>query len=102
MALTEYARADVRARWSQSGCYRRLRSLRSLPLLDAGLLLPNADVIIDAKSGVSGAGKTPTEQTHFCEVHGSLSACGVLNHRHGAEIGRASAARHLHAASAAD
>ena len=45
-----------------------------------------ADIIVDAKSGVSGAGKTPTERTHFSEVHGSLSAYGVFDHRHGAEI----------------
>ena len=36
--------------------------------------------------GVSGAGKTPSERTHFSEVHGSLSAYGVFGHRHGAEI----------------
>jgi N-acetyl-gamma-glutamyl-phosphate reductase len=41
---------------------------------------------VDAKSGVSGAGKTPSERTHFSECHGSLSAYGVFNHRHGAEI----------------
>jgi N-acetyl-gamma-glutamyl-phosphate reductase len=35
---------------------------------------------------VSGAGKTPSERTHFSEVHGSMSAYGVLGHRHGAEI----------------
>ena len=56
------------------------------PLADAGLLVPGRDIIIDAKSGVSGAGKTPSERTHFSEVHGSLSAYGVFGHRHGAEI----------------
>ncbi len=56
------------------------------PLQAAGLLVPNTDVIVDAKSGVSGAGKNPTERTHFSEVHGSLSAYGVLGHRHGVEI----------------
>ena len=35
---------------------------------------------------MSGAGKTPSERTHFSECHGSLSAYGVFNHRHGAEI----------------
>jgi len=35
---------------------------------------------------VSGAGKTPSERTHFSECHGSLSAYGVFNHRHAAEI----------------
>ncbi len=43
-------------------------------------------VVIDAKSGVSGAGKTPTERTHFSEVHGSIAAYGVFSHRHEAEI----------------
>ena len=41
---------------------------------------------VDAKSGVSGAGKTPSARTHFSECHGSLSAYGVFAHRHGAEI----------------
>jgi N-acetyl-gamma-glutamyl-phosphate reductase len=56
------------------------------PLLDAGVVAKGADIVIDAKSGVSGAGKTPTERTHFSEVHGSVSAYGVFGHRHGAEI----------------
>ena len=54
------------------------------PLVDASLLEPG--VIIDAKSGISGAGKTPSERTHFSECHGSISAYGVFDHRHGAEI----------------
>ena len=49
-----------------------------------GLLEPG--IIIDAKSGISGAGKTPTERTHFSECHGSISAYGVFAHRHAAEI----------------
>ena len=86
--LTEHARAEVRAARvvANPGCYPTAALLALKPLLDAGLLLPHADVIVDAKSGVSGAGKTPTDRTHFSEVHGSLSAYGVLNHRHGAEI----------------
>jgi N-acetyl-gamma-glutamyl-phosphate reductase len=39
-----------------------------------------------AKSGVSGAGKTPSERTHFSECHGSIAAYGVFAHRHAAEI----------------
>ena len=54
------------------------------PLTDAGLL--EGDVIIDAKSGISGAGKKPSERTHFSECHGSVSAYGLFEHRHGAEI----------------
>jgi N-acetyl-gamma-glutamyl-phosphate reductase len=60
--------------------------LALMPLASAGLLVPGSDVIVDAKSGVSGAGKTPSERTHFSEIHGSLAAYGVFGHRHGAEI----------------
>jgi N-acetyl-gamma-glutamyl-phosphate reductase len=68
------------------GCYPTATLLALAPLIDAGLLVAGADVIVDAKSGVSGAGKTPSERTHFSECHGSLSAYGVFGHRHGAEI----------------
>src|SRR5205085_124701 len=68
------------------GCYPTATLLALSPLVEAGLLLPHTDVIVDAKSGVSGAGKTPSERTHFSEVHGSMAAYGVFNHRHGAEI----------------
>jgi N-acetyl-gamma-glutamyl-phosphate reductase len=68
------------------GCYPTAALLPLAPLASAGLLVKGADVIVDAKSGVSGAGKTPSERTHFSEVHGSLAAYGVLGHRHGAEI----------------
>jgi N-acetyl-gamma-glutamyl-phosphate reductase len=43
-------------------------------------------VVVDAKSGISGAGKTPSDRTHFCENHGSVAAYGVFSHRHTAEI----------------
>ena len=68
------------------GCYPTATLLALAPIAAAGLLAAGADVIVDAKSGVSGAGKTPSERTHFSEVHGSLSAYGVFGHRHGAEI----------------
>jgi N-acetyl-gamma-glutamyl-phosphate reductase len=86
--LTERARGAVaRARMvANPGCYPTATLLALAPLIEAGLLLPSADIIVDAKSGVSGAGKTPSERTHFSECHGSLSAYGVFNHRHGAEI----------------
>jgi N-acetyl-gamma-glutamyl-phosphate reductase len=70
-----------------AGCYPTAAILALQPLLEAKLLVTDgAPLIIDAKSGVSGAGKTPTERTHFSECHGSLSAYGVFNHRHAAEI----------------
>jgi N-acetyl-gamma-glutamyl-phosphate reductase len=86
--LTErYRDAVARARLvANPGCYPTAAILALAPLVEAGLLEPGADIVVDAKSGVSGAGRTPSERTHFSECHGSLSAYGVFNHRHGAEI----------------
>jgi len=86
--LTERERGSVaRAQLvANPGCYPTATLLALSPLVEAGLLVPNSDVIVDAKSGVSGAGKTPSERTHFSEIHGSMAAYGVFNHRHGAEI----------------
>ncbi|MGH9411410.1 MAG: N-acetyl-gamma-glutamyl-phosphate reductase [Vicinamibacterales bacterium] len=67
-----------------AGCYPTAAILALQPLVQRELV--RGPIIIDAKSGVSGAGKTPTERTHFSECHGSLSAYGVFNHRHAAEI----------------
>ncbi|HEU4936205.1 MAG TPA: N-acetyl-gamma-glutamyl-phosphate reductase [Vicinamibacterales bacterium] len=66
------------------GCYPTAAVLALQPLVAASLVEPG--IVIDAKSGVSGAGKTPTERTHFSECHGSISAYGVFAHRHAAEI----------------
>src|SRR3954467_5332337 len=87
--LTERYRADLRESLlvACAGCYPTAAILALRPLLDQSLLaLDGAPLIIDAKSGVSGAGKTPTERTHFSECHGSLSAYGVFDHRHAVEI----------------
>ena len=85
-ALPERSRAalPVARLASCPGCYPTAALLAILPLIDAGLL--DGDVIIDAKSGVSGAGKSPTDRTHFSENHGSVAAYGVFGHRHGAEM----------------
>ena len=64
------------------GCYPTAALLALAPLKQLGL----ADVIIDAKSGVSGAGKTPKASTHFCSVDSDLVAYGVQSHRHYPEI----------------
>ena len=66
------------------GCYPTAALLALEPLTAAGLL--DGMIVIDAKSGISGAGKTPSDRTHFSENHGSVSAYGVFSHRHGAEI----------------
>jgi N-acetyl-gamma-glutamyl-phosphate reductase len=67
-----------------AGCYPTAAVLALQPLVAGGLVEPG--IIIDAKSGISGAGKTPTERTHFSECHDSISAYGVFAHRHAAEI----------------
>jgi N-acetyl-gamma-glutamyl-phosphate reductase len=86
--LTELERPSVEGARivANPGCYPTATLLALRPLVSAGLLLPGADIVVDAKSGVSGAGKTPSERTHFSEVHGSVAAYGVFGHRHGAEI----------------
>jgi N-acetyl-gamma-glutamyl-phosphate reductase len=67
-----------------AGCYPTAALLALQPLAAARVIQPG--VIIDAKSGISGAGKTPSERTHFSECHGSIAAYGVFAHRHAAEI----------------
>jgi N-acetyl-gamma-glutamyl-phosphate reductase len=69
------------------GCYPTAALLALDPLAEAGLI--EGPVVVDAKSGISGAGKAPTERTHFCENHGSVAAYGVFSHRHTAEIEQA-------------
>ena len=66
------------------GCYPTAALLALEPLAAAGLI--EGSVVIDAKSGISGAGKSPSDRTHFCENHGSVAAYGIFSHRHGAEI----------------
>jgi N-acetyl-gamma-glutamyl-phosphate reductase len=89
--LTEFA-ADAIAGASLvscPGCYPTASLLALQPLAKAGLLRRDADVIVDAKSGVSGAGKAPSERTHFCENHGSVAAYGLFGHRHTPEMAQA-------------
>ncbi len=66
------------------GCYPTAALLALEPVADADLV--EGTVIVDAKSGISGAGKAPSDRTHFSENHGSVSAYGVFSHRHNAEI----------------
>ena len=65
------------------GCFPTAAILALAPLASAGLI---ADVVIDAKTGVSGAGKAPTERTHFVAVDENVKPYGVGSHRHMAEI----------------
>jgi N-acetyl-gamma-glutamyl-phosphate reductase len=68
-----------------AGCYATSAILALKPLLDAGVVEP-AGIIVDAASGVSGAGREAKEATGFSTVDGSFSAYGLLNHRHTAEM----------------
>jgi N-acetyl-gamma-glutamyl-phosphate reductase len=67
------------------GCYPTTAILALAPLLKAGLIAPR-EIIVDAKSGVSGAGRTPKLTTHFPECNESISAYNVGRHRHTPEI----------------
>jgi N-acetyl-gamma-glutamyl-phosphate reductase len=67
------------------GCYPTSAILALTPLLKAGLI-DSDDILVDSKSGVSGAGRTPKLGTHFPECNESLSAYGVGKHRHTPEI----------------
>jgi N-acetyl-gamma-glutamyl-phosphate reductase len=89
--LTEFERPAIRdARLvANPGCYPTAALLALLPLAQAGLLAPGGDVVVDAKSGISGAGKAPSERTHFCENHGSVAAYGAFGHRHTPEMEQA-------------
>ena len=66
------------------GCYPTAALLALGPLEAAGLV--EGTVIVDAKSGISGAGKVPSDRTHFSENHGSVAAYSLFSHRHNAEI----------------
>jgi N-acetyl-gamma-glutamyl-phosphate reductase len=68
-----------------AGCYATAAILALKPLVDAGLVEPGS-LIVDAASGVSGAGREAKESTGFSTVDGSFSAYGILNHRHTAEM----------------
>jgi len=65
------------------GCYPTATILALAPLARAGLI---GDAVIDAKSGVSGAGRAATDKTHFVTVDQNVNAYGVPRHRHTPEI----------------
>ncbi|MBU8848417.1 MAG: N-acetyl-gamma-glutamyl-phosphate reductase [Desulfobacterales bacterium] len=67
------------------GCYPTSILLPLLPLLREGLIRPDG-IISDSKSGVSGAGRSLSLSTHFCEVNESFTAYKIGNHRHTPEI----------------
>lgn len=67
------------------GCYPTCSTLSIYPLLKKNLIDPST-IIIDAKSGTSGAGRGAKTDNLFCEVNENMKAYGVANHRHTPEI----------------
>jgi N-acetyl-gamma-glutamyl-phosphate reductase len=67
------------------GCYPTSAILALVPLVREGLVAPG-DIIVDSKSGVSGAGRTPKLLTHFPECNESIQAYAIGSHRHQPEI----------------
>lgn len=65
------------------GCYPTSVILAALPVARE---IDPSGLIVDSKSGVSGAGRTPSEKTHFCAVHGNFKAYGEVGHRHTSEM----------------
>ncbi len=85
-ALPEVSRAAIASAslLACPGCYPTASILALRPLADAGLIRPGTRPTIDAISGVSGAGRTPSARTHLPDV--SLQPYNVLTHRHQPEI----------------
>ena len=83
--LPELYREEIRGASlvANPGCYPTASLLALAPLARAGIV---EDVVIDAKSGVSGAGRAATDKTHFVTVDENLNAYGVPRHRHIPEI----------------
>jgi N-acetyl-gamma-glutamyl-phosphate reductase len=85
--LSELSRKEVSTSRliANPGCYTTCSILTLHPLLAEGLIQPET-IIIDAKSGVSGAGRSEKLGSLFCETNESLKAYGVATHRHTPEV----------------
>lgn len=85
--LTEFARDDIAdaALVACPGCYPTGALLPLIPLLEAGQISP-LDIIIDAKSGITGAGRGLKEANLFAEVASGIHAYGLTGHRHRPEM----------------
>lgn len=85
--LCEINREDVKkARLvANPGCYTTCSILTCYPLVKEGIIDPNT-IIVDAKSGTSGAGRGAKVDNLFCEVNENMKAYGVTTHRHTPEI----------------
>lgn len=85
--LPEFHREELRSARlvATPGCYVTAAGLALRPLVAAGLIEPSG-IVVDAASGVSGAGRAPTATNAFCAVDEDFRAYGLLDHRHTPEI----------------
>ncbi|MEJ6951545.1 N-acetyl-gamma-glutamyl-phosphate reductase [Natronospora cellulosivora (SeqCode)] len=85
--LTEYKKEEIKKAEiiANPGCYPTASLLATLPLLENDLIDQNS-IIIDAKSGVSGAGRSLNHSLLFNEVNETLKAYNIATHRHTSEI----------------
>ena len=92
LAEAVYGLTEIYREWisparlvANPGCYPTSSLLPLIPLLICGLVDPN-DMIIDSKSGVSGAGRNPSTATIYCEVNEAFKAYKIGEHRHVPEM----------------
>ncbi|MDO8963974.1 MAG: N-acetyl-gamma-glutamyl-phosphate reductase [Coriobacteriia bacterium] len=71
------------------GCYPTATILAAAPAIEAGLTVAGSKVLVDAKSGVSGAGRTPSAGTHYVTANEAVAPYKVGSHRHTPEIAQA-------------
>lgn len=85
--LCEINREDIKNTrlLANPGCYTTCSILTTYPLVKEGIIDPNT-LIVDAKSGTSGAGRSAKVANLYCEVNENIKAYGVLTHRHTPEI----------------
>lgn len=69
-----------------AGCYPTATSLAALPAIKQGWIAGTGAIVVDAISGVTGAGKGANQRTHYCSADENLEAYGVGKHRHTPEI----------------
>lgn len=85
--LPEFFREKIRGKKliANPGCYTTAVPLALVPALEAGFI-ESQGIIADCKSGVTGAGRKPTQSNHYPELNESFTAYKVANHRHTPEI----------------
>ena len=85
------ARDRTTALVAAPGCYPTAAALAIAPLVRAGLI-STTDIVVDAASGISGAGRAPAAHLHFAAADENVTAYGLLDHRHTPEIEQATGA----------